>query len=282
VAIVIAVVVFLMVGGIVAAVAIGISAGSNMSSSGDRTDTIPIVLNQPVSGELTGFRTNQVYELALGQATAVTISVNGDFDNYLELYRENESNPFIEDDDSGSGLNAQLSSVLQPGIYYILVRPFSSGTGHYTLSVMGAPGVGGGSHVPPAGGGPQLTLSTRPGLVSGTSGAAPVQAGNQCSVEIGPAGSDSVFNCRIRVTCGTQMIYGAGTSGYNHCVISTSAGAQVIEAHDTGVSTADGDPRMDIQTASGLITVSDGVGAGTWTVTVQLTPGGGTGPATSI
>ena len=41
-----------------------------------------------------------------------------------------------QDDDSGKGLNARISTSLEPGTYYVRIRHFRPrGTGKYTLSV---------------------------------------------------------------------------------------------------------------------------------------------------
>ncbi len=119
---------------------------------------IPIMPNQQIQGTLTNDHTYRLYELGITQPSTVTISVNSSYDNYLELYAGESETPMAQDDDGGSGFNAQLTTTLQPNVYYILVRPFSSGTGPFTLttsvvSLTPTPAPGGGSGSVPGGGG---------------------------------------------------------------------------------------------------------------------------------
>jgi len=296
VAIVIGVVVVLVVAGAVGSALLVFNAARGGGSGGASLENpMPIALNQPVAGTIAGSGDRPVYELSLPAPATVTISVSAGFDNYLELYRATEASPFLEDDDSGPDLNAMISTYLPAGTYRILVRPFGSGTGPFTLAVTGMQ-VGGvpGPGVPPTGGPPfpgggppgtgmgvpsPVAPAVHQAMVSGTSGPSPVQAGVPCTVEITP--SMDVYNCRVRVTCGTQMIYGVGNGGYNSCVVAPAGSGQTVEAHDTRPSGEDGDPRVDVQTSTGQVVVSDGVGPAMWTVTVQIGAPGGAGPASA-
>jgi hypothetical protein len=104
-----------------------------------REDPTPIMLNQTLQGELTTLHTYRLYALTIDQPTQVQISATSSFDNYLELYLGDSQSPMMQNDDGGSGLNALITATLAPGNYYVLLRPFSEGTGAFTLSVMGAP-----------------------------------------------------------------------------------------------------------------------------------------------
>jgi hypothetical protein len=67
----------------------------------------------------------------------VTIAMNSDdFDAYLELYGPDEAE-LARDDDSGGSLNALITGFTLPatGDYTIVARPFSSGSGVYTLEL---------------------------------------------------------------------------------------------------------------------------------------------------
>ena len=283
IAIVAAVAVVLILGmvGVGVVAYLGVRGGDGVGGGIGGGDVVPLALNVPAVGVLTGSSQRQVYELAIAEPTLVTIAVDGSFDNYLELYRDGEPTPFLEDDDSGPGLNAQLSTHLTPGVYFVLVRPFSSATGTFTVTASGTPVGGHGLLHPPMPDGTlpssgTIAVQSLTGLVTGTSGGAPAAPGSSCSVLVEPA--SGMFNCRVRVICGGAVIYGAGSSGYNHC---TAAGG-LVEAHDRGGTSSDGDPRMDISTGARQVVVSDGDGPASWTVTVQLTPPGGEGPPTSI
>ena len=103
-------------------------------------------------------------------------------------------------------------------------------------------------------------------------GDAPIGQGAQCTLSIGFA-LGCGFNCRLRVTCGSVVVYGARASGYNRCRVTPSTGnVPAIEAHDTGASQDDGDPRIDIWTTAGRVDVGDTEGGTTWSATLQVAP----------
>jgi hypothetical protein len=101
------------------------------------------------------------------------------------------------------------------------------------------------------------------------------------------------LNCRIRVVCGAEIIYGRDTGrsryGFAQCQARTGpAGQQVLEAHDANPTGVEGDPRMDIDTGAGQIVVSDDGPSGSWTVAIDFAGAAGAssaippGPRTSI
>ncbi|HUF14017.1 MAG TPA: hypothetical protein VMN78_13015 [Longimicrobiales bacterium] len=83
------------------------------------------------------------YELALASETVVTITLTSTaFDAYLVITDDVNSDPsdpynyLAEDDDSGGGMNAQISRSFAPGTYVVWVTTFTQGeTGAYQLSV---------------------------------------------------------------------------------------------------------------------------------------------------
>lgn len=294
------------VGGIVAFALLG----STMDSGGGTTDHgTPILVNtnQPVPGILTSTQPTRTYEFVTTQVGLVTVSVEGDFDSFLELYVGDESTPRWSDDDSGGSLNARIMASLEPGRYFALVRPFSEGTtGSYTFAVTapmeptpmtGPPGTTppmnpptpypGTPGVPGTG---AVTPQDRTGVVAAVSGPAPVTSGSQCTVRISSANTQGGHNCRVVVTCGGSVIYGhedaRGQYGFNRCtVVPAGGGPATIEAHDTSVSPVDGDPRIDLQTAFGEIVVTDQDSAGRmWTVSIRFTSPAGApdAPTTAI
>ncbi len=288
------VVVLLVVAGVVAALSFTRSGAPTGASNGPPPELIAV--NHPVTGMIGTSPNHKIYEFVLTRPGQTTISLNSTYDNYLELYRENEDTAFREDDDSGNGLNAMITAFLQPGIYYVLARPYSDGTtGSFTLAVNAAgEGLAGGSPplVPPGIGTPPAGVPGMPtapffppnssivpqnnsGVVAVVSGPAPVTAGTQCTVFIQGNPRTSSLNCRIRVACGSNIIYGRdtprGSYGFSRCMARIGpAGQQILEAHDTTPTAAEGDPRMDLDTGAGHVIISDDTPTGTWSVTIRF------------
>jgi serine/threonine-protein kinase len=120
--------------------------------------------------------------------------------------------------------------------------------------------------------GPIVPNHTYYAVATDVEGDSPMGEGAQCTMAIGFA-LGCGFNCRLRLTCGQEVIYGARASGYNGCRVTQGTGQlPAIEAHDNGISPEDGDPRIDLWTAAGRVTVADEVGGVTWSATFQLTP----------
>ena len=97
------------------------------------------MLNETLHGELTTFHNFRLFELALTQQTQVTISVQSEWDNYLELFEGESEQAMLTDDDGGQNLNALITTVLNPGVYYISVCSYNDSTGDFSLSVTGVP-----------------------------------------------------------------------------------------------------------------------------------------------
>jgi hypothetical protein len=289
--------IMVLMGAVTAFFLMQVSPGPERSTSSG--PSIAVVTNQPVPGILTTSEPRRTYEFQVTQNGLVTVSVVGDFDSYLELYSGDESSPRWEDDDSGGGLNARIMTTLAPGRYRALVRPYSQGsTGSYTFTVTApmeptpmtlppgtAPGLGTPPLAPPTPPVPGVIApETRNGTVAAVAGNAPVATGSQCIVQIQSASTTGGLNCRIIVTCGGTVIYGRedarGQYGFNRCSVAPAgSGPGGIEAHDTNVTGADGDPRIDLQTAFGEIVVSDLDPSGApWTVSIRFTPPAGAPP----
>ncbi len=77
--------------------------------------------------------------------------------------------------------------------------------------------------------------------------------GGVCSVEVQEA-DGAYLNCRIRIRCNDDLVYGLSGAGYNNC---RRAGARFIFAHDTNGTRRDGDPRMFFDLEAGRIIISD-------------------------
>jgi len=245
---------------------------------------VPIAVTQQVPGTLTSAEPTRRYEFNITTPGTITIDVNGDFDSFLELFYEYETYPQWTDDDSGDNLNARILASVQPGRYTALVRPYSEGTtGSFTITVS-APWEQAGMPPPPPHppdpsipGVPRVERQTHAGVVASVSGSAPVTVGSQCVIEISPANTGNQLNCRVRVICNGGVIYGreegGSRYGYNQCSsFDSGTGTPSIEAHDTGYSRIDGDPRIDLQTTMGHITVSEQGPRGNWSVGIRFTP----------
>ncbi len=127
---------------VVLCIGLGVFWMSGGMSSCFAPDPIPMSLNAPVQGEVSTFTTYQIYELELFEPTVVSIAVTSGFDSYLEVYQGDSSTPLVQDDDSGSGLDAMIQTTLAAGVFYILVRPYDDDTGQFKLTALGKPGGG--------------------------------------------------------------------------------------------------------------------------------------------
>ncbi|HEY8429156.1 MAG TPA: hypothetical protein VIL20_12305 [Sandaracinaceae bacterium] len=79
------------------------------------------------------------------------------------------------------------------------------------------------------------------------------RAGDICTVEV--VATDGVFlNCRIRVRCQDDLVYGLSGAGYNNC---RRDGDRFVFAHDSRGTRGDGDPRMFFDLEAGRVIVSD-------------------------
>ena len=79
------------------------------------------------------------------------------------------------------------------------------------------------------------------------------RTGAVCSVEV--QGADGAFlNCRVRIRCNDDLVYGLSGAGYNNC---RQAGERFTFAHDTAGTRRDGDPRMFFDLEAGRIIISD-------------------------
>lgn len=80
------------------------------------------------------------------------------------------------------------------------------------------------------------------------------RTGDTCSVEVARA-NGGFLNCRIRVRCSEDLVYGLSGAGYNNC--RRDEDGRLVFAHDSNGTRRDGDPRMFFDLESGRIIVSD-------------------------
>jgi hypothetical protein len=95
----------------------------------------PIAIGESVMAELNGI-TGDIWTFVGSEGDAIQIEMVADFDNYLELFNEDNDQLITDDDSAGNG-NARIVYTLPAdGTYSILARSYSSGTkGLYTLTL---------------------------------------------------------------------------------------------------------------------------------------------------
>lgn len=91
-----------------------------------------------------------------------------------------------------------------------------------------------------------------------------VPEGEACAVEVTPV-NDGMFDCRVAVRCGDQVLYGDTSTGYNFC---GPVPSRVVDANFTR---DDGDPRLELDLASGSVVIEERVGLGVQRVELQIT-----------
>lgn len=79
------------------------------------------------------------------------------------------------------------------------------------------------------------------------------QRGDVCVIEVRHT-DDAFFNCRIRVECGGDVVYGLADGGYNACYVED---ARFVFARDRNGTRVDGDPRLYFDVVGGRVYVSD-------------------------
>lgn len=104
-------------------------------------------------------------------------------------------------------------------------------------------------------------------LVRGT-GREPRPSDPVCELFAGPV-VNSGFNCRVVVRCNGEILYGAGTGGYNRCV---QRDGRIERASDSGASIEDTDPRLELDLSAGTLTVSDITDTTQWSASFELLP----------
>ncbi|MCA9616313.1 MAG: hypothetical protein KC586_26335, partial [Myxococcales bacterium] len=93
-----------------------------------------------------------------------------------------------------------------------------------------------------------------------------------CELALLPESLGSGHTCRARLRCGDVLVYGAGTTGYNHCETLITGGRAYPRANDRGVSSEDHDPRFEVDLSTRVATVADVATAGAWEARFALAP----------
>lgn len=108
------------------------------------------------------------------------------------------------------------------------------------------------------------------GSARNVEGAAPVQDGDPCTVEVHPDPNfpgTVTFNCRVVVTCGGKALYGATPDvGYVFCSARDGAPAMAVDETGTGGGRG-GDPMLRLNLPGRQVQLSDDAG---WSFTVDL------------
>lgn len=90
-------------------------------------------------------------------------------------------------------------------------------------------------------------------VVARSVGSAAAQVGDDCQVEVTPM-QGAYFNCRVRVSCRSEVLYGLPGAGYNTCLMEDGAPRR---ARDGNGTRRDGDPKMFLDMERGEVVVSD-------------------------
>lgn len=105
----------------------------------------------------------------------------------------------------------------------------------------------------------------REGVVTAVSGSSPVRTFARCSLRVTPLRKQE--RCLARLRCGSEVLYGKGTTGVAKCTVE---GNDILRVIDESPTPSGGDPRIDVEPASGKVVVSDEIGATRWSVTIDL------------
>jgi hypothetical protein len=126
-----------------------------------------------------------------------------------------------------------------------------------------------------AAGDPLLDLTgqvlRRAAVATSSEGAAPARKGARCAIRVTPMPErrGDGQRCRTRLTCGKDILYGRGTSGFAVC---TLAGQRVVRVTDKAPTSEDQDPMIDVDAEAGTVKLSDIVGKSGWSVAFELEP----------
>jgi hypothetical protein len=91
------------------------------------------------------------------------------------------------------------------------------------------------------------------GRVVAARGPTMARTNDTCSVEVRET-DGGYLNCRIRIRCSGDLVYGLTGAGYNNC---RRTDERFTFAHDTSGTRRDGDPRMFFDLEAGRVIISD-------------------------
>ena len=98
---------------------------------------VELTVARGIEGEISEAHEEDVYRFVVQNAATHSIETAGSTDVIMSLFGPNSPTQLVAtDDDGGVGRNARISAVLQPGIYYAIVRHFNpTRTGEYRITV---------------------------------------------------------------------------------------------------------------------------------------------------
>jgi hypothetical protein len=119
------------------------------------------------------------------------------------------------------------------------------------------------------GAGGRIVARTLSATVSTATGPSPAAVGGTCTIDVGPG--DGPFPCRVRIDCGGNVLYGAGSTGYTECTLDGSGG---VIATDPNTSDVGNDPQLTLSVTGGTAMLNDISPAGPWVMVLSFPPGG--------
>jgi hypothetical protein len=109
---------------------------------------------------------------------------------------------------------------------------------------------------------------TRKAKVVSRTGAVPFSAA-ACSLVVAPAYSKG-DTCRVTLTCGGKVVYGAGTSGYDRCLVADGRPTSFVDANPTP---SGGDPQLQADLLTNTASLGDTAPSGaSYSVQFSLAP----------
>ena len=106
-------------------------------------------------------------------------------------------------------------------------------------------------------------------VVTHRSGPTPTIPRDGCDVFAHPDPSGESYNCRVLVSCGGDLLYGARNTGYNACTIADQTFDVV---NDEGTTAVNADPILHLERAERRMTVADGDASERWELQFRLEP----------
>lgn len=161
------------------------------------------------------------------------------------------------------GVLVLLITTLMAGLFLSTTCPSSRGRrAVYATSISAAPASGRVSVA--ANEGASWAAFVRTARVIEPGSPAAVGEGEMCAIEVTPVDSGP-FDCRVVVRCDDHVLYGeVPDSGFNFC------GPVPSRIVDGNVSRDDGDPRLEIDLASGSVVIEERLGLGVQRVELQI------------
>ncbi|MDR1178603.1 MAG: PPC domain-containing protein, partial [Spirochaetaceae bacterium] len=105
-----------------------------MEPNNTRNQAYAVGIGDVITGIFQGSNDAEWFSVQVPQQGLLKVYTSGSRDTCLKLY-DGRENLLSEDDDGGDNLNARLSSVVEPGLYYIELTEYDGASGLYTLYI---------------------------------------------------------------------------------------------------------------------------------------------------